>query len=470
MEETKYTLQNSPEKLPKGLPTITAHAVMVIGMIVSDMMAIVLSGLLSILMRRFFLGSLPLSAGSWLPVLVGVFVIVYAARGFYPGIGLGLVEELRLLTTTTSLVFISVGAVTYMGGVSIDFSRFTFLLTWFLSIVAVPVVRVLTRHILTRLNLWGEPVAVIGEAKAAERVARSFLENPKIGLKPVFVGRNLREYRDHCPLPKYCPRSAVVLYQKLDQLDLIRDTFRDTFERVILFSSEDEGLQLNGLRVRLFGDQVVFEATHSLLDTNAQFTKRVIDVVVSTLGLVVLSPLLLLFAIILKMDSKGPVFYRQHRIGKNGRPFDMIKFRTMHLNADDVLVSYLSEHPAAKVEWDAYQKLVNDPRVTRVGKLFRRFSIDELPQLWNVLVGEMSLVGPRPFMVNQSQIYGVKMQDYQRVRPGITGLWQISGRNKTTFERRAELDQRYVLSWSVWLDMYILIRTAWVVLIHDGAN
>ena len=457
-------------EISKRLPTHTAHSIMVGGMIASDILAMMFSGLFAFQIRRIILGSAPSDIEGWLPLLIGVFVLVYAVRGFYPGIGLGLVEELRVLTTTTSLVFLSVGAATYMGGVSLDFSRFTFLITWALSIVAIPASRVLARHILTRLNLWGEPVAVIGEPTAAKRVAKSFVLYPKTGLKPVFVGKNLKDYKENLAEPKYCPRTAVILYQHLDQLDLIRDTFRDTFERIILFSCEDEGLHLNGLRVRLFGDQVVFEATHSLLDPNAQFAKRLIDIVVSLLGLIILSPLLLLTSLIIKLGSKGSIFYLQRRIGKDGQAFNMVKFRTMHQNADVVLESYLAENPEAKTEWDTYQKLVNDPRVTRIGKFLRRFSIDELPQLWNVLIGEMSLVGPRPFMVNQYNIYGLKVEDYQRVRPGITGLWQISGRNKTTFERRAELDQRYVLSWSVWLDIYILTRTIWVVLIHDGAN
>jgi len=141
----------------------------------------------------------------------------------------------------------------------------------------------------------------------------------------------------------------------------------------------------------------------------------------------------------------------------------------MHLNADEVLRQYLAKDPALQAEWDQYQKLKNDPRITRVGRVLRRFSIDELPQLWNVFKGDMSLVGPRPIMINQIELYGRPYEHYVRVTPGITGLWQISGRNQTTFAYRAEMDVYYVMSWSIWMDIYILARTIWVVFRHQGA-
>jgi len=147
----------------------------------------------------------------------------------------------------------------------------------------------------------------------------------------------------------------------------------------------------------------------------------------------------------------------------------MFKFRTMHVNTEEVLQSCLEKDEDLKAEWEQFQKLRDDPRVTRVGRFLRRFSIDELAQVWNVLKGEMSLVGPRPIMLNQEQQYGENYEHYIRVAPGISGLWQISGRNRTSFSRRAELDMEYVMSWSVWLDIYIMIRTVWVVLRREGA-
>jgi len=176
-----------------------------------------------------------------------------------------------------------------------------------------------------------------------------------------------------------------------------------------------------------------------------------------------------LIAIAIKLDSPGTVFYRQMRLGKNGEPLTLLKFRTMHQHADKVLFAELARDPLLKDEWERYQKLKFDPRITRVGRFLRKFSLDELPQLWNIASGEMSLVGPRPIMLNQRELYGRIFEDYIQVSPGITGLWQVSGRNQTTFVRRAELDREYIQHWSLWLDIFILLKTIKVVLWQHGA-
>jgi Undecaprenyl-phosphate galactose phosphotransferase WbaP len=192
--------------------------------------------------------------------------------------------------------------------------------------------------------------------------------------------------------------------------------------------------------------------------------------VASFFGLLILAPFLGLMAVLIKIDSLGGVFFRQPRLGKDGRVFVPLKFRTMHSDADRILQEKLALDPELKKEWDRYQKLKNDPRITRMGRFLRKFSLDELPQLWNVLLGEMSLVGPRPMLVNQREIYGELFESYKQVTPGITGLWQVSGRNYTTFARRAELDDEYIQRWSLWLDIYILLKTVKVVFTREGAQ
>ena len=161
-------------------------------------------------------------------------------------------------------------------------------------------------------------------------------------------------------------------------------------------------------------------------------------------------------------------FTGRPRLGKGGRVFNVLKFRTMYANADEVLQEKLLADPVLKKEFDQYQKLKNDPRITRVGNFLRKFSLDEFPQLWNVLLGQMSVVGPRPIMLNQEKMYGKVYNDYIQVMPGMTGLWQISGRNRTTFRRRAELDNEYIQRWSLWMDIYIMLVTVKVVLFREG--
>ena len=168
-------------------------------------------------------------------------------------------------------------------------------------------------------------------------------------------------------------------------------------------------------------------------------------------------------AIAIKLTSRGPIFFGHRRFGRENRPFQMLKFRTMVVDADKILASYLETHPEERVEWQRHQKLRNDPRITEVGKWLRRYSLDELPQLLNVFAGQMSLVGPRPIMEAEILRYGHSYGVYTRVLPGITGLWQVSGRNNTTYDQRIDFDEYYVCNWSIWLDLYILIRTIRVV-------
>ncbi len=177
----------------------------------------------------------------------------------------------------------------------------------------------------------------------------------------------------------------------------------------------------------------------------------------------------LVITILIKMDSPGPVFYRQTRIGRFGRKFHIYKFRTMVQNADQVLQNHLDSSPELKSQWLATHKLKQDPRVTRLGSLLRKLSLDELPQIWNIVIGDMSLIGPRPIVDAEVEKYGKCFDLYIQVRPGLTGLWQVSGRNNTSYERRVELDEYYVRNRSLKLDLQILWKTVFVVLRKDGA-
>jgi Undecaprenyl-phosphate galactose phosphotransferase WbaP len=201
----------------------------------------------------------------------------------------------------------------------------------------------------------------------------------------------------------------------------------------------------------------------------ARLVKRVFDLcLASVLGVLVL-PLICVIAILIRLGSPGPIFYAQQRIGRYGRRFKAWKFRTMLADADAVLHRYLQRNPHLAEEWRANHKLRSDPRVTWIGWLLRSTSLDELPQLWNVMVGEMSLVGPRPIVAEEIEKYGEHYEHYVQVLPGITGLWQVSGRNNTTYEERVALDVYYVQNWSMWLDVYILACTAKVVVLCEGA-
>jgi exopolysaccharide production protein ExoY len=197
--------------------------------------------------------------------------------------------------------------------------------------------------------------------------------------------------------------------------------------------------------------------------------KRCLDISLLLLGAVIALPLIGLVALVIKLGSRGPVFFSHERIGRNGRRFKALKFRTMVANGDEVLAAHLAADEAARQEWRCNQKLKRDPRVTKMGVILRKTSLDELPQLWNVLRGEMSLVGPRPIVREEIPKYGSHFDVYIQAIPGITGLWQVSGRNGTSYRQRVALDVEYIATWSIRLDLRILLRTIAVVIFQKGA-
>ena len=197
--------------------------------------------------------------------------------------------------------------------------------------------------------------------------------------------------------------------------------------------------------------------------------KTVFDYALTSVGTVLVSPILAAIAVWIYVDSPGPVIFKHTRVGMNGKPFKCYKFRTMCVDAQEKLEELLENDPQARAEWEKEFKLKHDPRVTRSGTFLRRTSLDELPQIFNVLKGEMSLVGPRPVIDEELGRYGKFSQDYLMVRPGITGMWQVSGRSDTTYEERVMMDSWYVRNWSVWIDMVLLFRTFKTVFSRKGA-
>ncbi|WP_163583626.1 undecaprenyl-phosphate galactose phosphotransferase WbaP, partial [Klebsiella pneumoniae] len=219
----------------------------------------------------------------------------------------------------------------------------------------------------------------------------------------------------------------------------------------------------------IFSHEVmIFRVQQNLAKWSSRILKRLFDIVGSLTIIVLLSPALLFISLKVKKDG-GPAIYGHERIGKGGRSFKCLKFRSMVINSKEVLAELLEKDPAAKAEWDATFKLKNDPRVTKIGAFLRRTSLDELPQLFNVLKGEMSLVGPRPIITAELERYNEEVDYYLLSKPGMTGLWQVSGRSDVDYETRVYLDAWYVKNWSMWNDIAILFKTIGVVLKKDGA-
>ena len=210
-------------------------------------------------------------------------------------------------------------------------------------------------------------------------------------------------------------------------------------------------------------------ARHGNMKSLEMAEKRVFDALLAILVFVCALPLFVVIPLLIKLTTPGPVFYKAPRLGRNGRPFFIWKFRSMYSDADRRLESLLMIDESAREEYKVLFKIKNDPRITFLGKILRRTSLDELPQLLNVFRGEMSLVGPRPIVEAEISRYGKDYEIVSKFRPGITGLWQTSGRNDVDYNRRIALDTYYVLNWSHWLDVCIVLKTVWCVLCMKGA-
>jgi exopolysaccharide production protein ExoY len=198
------------------------------------------------------------------------------------------------------------------------------------------------------------------------------------------------------------------------------------------------------------------------------WVKRTVDLALVLPAAILLLPLFVLIAVLIKLYDGGPVFYRHRRIGMNSKPFLCVKFRTMSLNGDDLLAKHLDTSPTVALEWAQTRKLKVDPRITDVGAVLRRMSIDELPQVINVVRGEMSIVGPRPIVADEITMYGEDAEYYFRARPGLTGAWQVSGRNDVSYSQRVALDRDYVQNWNLWRDVVIMAKTVPAVVSAKG--
>jgi Undecaprenyl-phosphate galactose phosphotransferase WbaP len=216
--------------------------------------------------------------------------------------------------------------------------------------------------------------------------------------------------------------------------------------------------------------RLTLKTTYHLLDKRAELAKRAFDVAFGLLiGLATL-PFYLAIALLIRLDSPGPAVFAQERLGRAGRRFPCYKFRTMMAEgAEEALQKLLETDPTARLEYQKYHKLAHDPRITRVGSMLRKFSLDELPQIWNVLRGDLSLVGPRAYLPRELADMQSDANLILKTRPGLTGWWQVMGRHSTTFEQRLQLDIYYLSTWSLWLDIYILIKTAWIIMSGHGA-
>jgi Undecaprenyl-phosphate galactose phosphotransferase WbaP len=395
---------------------------------------------------------------------MALFIVAFSVHGLYPGVLLHPTEEIRRVFRCVSYVFFVLLCTTFLWHDAKSYSRSIVMATWALSTPAVLFARTLARQNLSRFAWWGIPAVVFGSGASALRVLNS-LKNRELGVRVIAVVSADSFYLPANGIAHYAilagPSSKAAFHR------VIQDQCMG-YRRVLLVP-DIHGICSLGISAREIAGEIGFEVPQRLFHSGAAPMKRAIDLILTLPALLVLSPFFLLIAFAIKLTSRGPVLYGHIRHGRNGKTFKALKFRTMYQNGESILMSHFEKHPGQLAFWRRDQKLKRDPRVTPVGRWLRRYSLDELPQLGNVLLGHMSLVGPRPIVSGEVLKYGRGYDLYSRVRPGITGLWQVSGRNNTTYAERIAFDEYYVRNWSIWLDSYILARTAKAVLFADGA-
>ena len=451
-------------------------------MLLSDVICLIGSMFLATLIWSNVRSDLPVDAYLKIYVPVsGLFLVIYAMTGMYPGIGVGPVEELKRLTINSSLGTLTLMGLTfYLRNVN-SWSRAVLAITWILLLISVPLMRKLTRRLAVKTDVWGIPVVIVGEGESTDRVYQSLVRNRLIGFWPVLCVK-ADSIRDVFPSPS--DQQVVWNHKDLFQgigiaiivphkapLSAVKNVLLDhthRFKRVIVMFDEARFGSIWFTPLHLV-EQLGLEVTHQLIDPMQQAIKRLLDIVLIIASLPFLIPLFGVIALAIKLDSPGPVFYAQKRIGHNGREIRMWKFRSMVINAEEVLRKHLEQNADLRVEWEQNFKLKNDMRITRVGTILRRTSLDELPQVWNVICREMSLIGPRPIVKDEIKLYKEDFEIYKQVMPGMTGMWQISGRNNLSYEERVGLDVYYVQNWSIWLDVHILLHTFLVALQGRGA-
>jgi Undecaprenyl-phosphate galactose phosphotransferase WbaP len=452
-------------------------------LVASDCIAFIFSLVLASSLRDAVVVSSRNSIGGTLLPALLITLATFTVAGLYPGICINPVEELRRCCLSLVVSLLAIWSLTFVLHVLVN-SRLVYGLAFLASATLIPVSRALVRKAFARCSWWGSQVAILGLGSSGRLLLYTLVNNPQIGLKPFaildddparYAGLESKLIRG--PLSRCLEITqqhkisyGIICMPSLGREEMLRliDLYGACFSHVLVIPNLI-GMTSLGICARELGGIVGLEVTRQLLRPSARFAKRTLDLAITLLLSPIVLALVAMAAVLIKLEGKGPVFYGNDRIGLYGRKFKTWKLRSMRLDGDEILERYLAENPAEAMDYHTSQKLKNDPRITRVGALIRKTSIDELPQFFNVLIGQMSIVGPRPMLEKQIEMYGPSFNLYKQVRPGITGLWQVSGRNHLSFSERVKLDKYVIQNWSVWLDLYILARTAGVVLTAKGA-
>lgn len=410
----------------------------------------------------------------YLPPMLAVF---YAA-GLYPGLVYPPADEVKKFGICSFFVFVGIAlSITVEDADDKWPIVVALILATPFALILLPAARELARKLFSKRKWFGVPAVIYVSGPSGDVIIERLLKRKDLGYKPcMIIDSKAFIAGEKFGIPLYPPSQETFSFIKSFGIkvailcDYDRDTtYINSYYRYTIQVPRINDISTISTNVRDFGGILGFSSTHNLTKRFSLFWKRFIDLFLLLISSPITIPVVLIVSLAIKISSPGPVFYGHKRTGRNGREFKCWKFRSMVIDADKQLEKILAENPQMRAEWEKDRKFTNDPRVTKIGKILRKTSIDEIPQFFNILTGEMSFIGPRPVTEPELKKYGNKAEFILSVQPGLSGMWQISGRSDTGYEERVTLDSYYIQNWSVWLDIWIIIKTVYVVLRGKGA-
>ena len=412
------------------------------------------------------------------------FNIVFAIYSLYPGASLAPAEEMRKVSYSSLIVHTGIVLSRFIYYLEFDTVSAAFAISFIFSPIGILTGRSVVRSFLSASGLGRIPAVIYGAGYTGCAVADRLLANKKSGYIPVLILDDDKEKGDeYRGIPiihdtgagpeivrRFNIKMAIVAMPSLTHRQLKKlITGSASAFRYNVQVPDINSINNIWMSVRDFGGILGFATSYPLNMFWNVWIKRFMDICIVLFLSILFFPLLLFVIIAIKLGSPGPLLYSHERVGKNGRHFRAYKFRSMVINADEILRELLTHDKKAREEWEQNQKLKNDPRITGIGRIIRKTSLDEVPQFINILKGEMSLIGPRPIVDSEIKKYGEDFHRIFSIKPGLTGLWQVSGRSNTNYSDRVSHDTYYLQSWSVWLDIWIICRTIGVIIRGKGA-
>ena len=424
----------------------------------------------------------------WIPIIL---LLSFAHESIYTK-RLPFWDEAQRIFKYTTITFLVIFTVVSFGDFHGSLSRLTLIMLWFCIVTLFPLGKFALKHIMYKFDFYKRKTLVLGAGSAGKTAVKEIFNQDYLGHKIVGfldddeekVGKTykinkrsikvLGQIKDFKEIAnQYAVQSAILTLPDLPAKKLAKIIIKIQKKvRELIIVPEIHGVSpLNTETFHVYDlDLMMLKVNNNVRSSFNKFIKRAFDIVVSILLLPVILPIIAILAYFIKKESPGNVFYAHNRIGKDGEVVPVLKFRSMYSDSKERLEKLLESDPKIREEWETNYKLKNDPRVTKIGKFIRESSLDELPQIFNVLKGEMSLVGPRPVVEEElKKYYKDSAEYYKMVKPGITGFWQVSGRSDTDYDFRVKVDTWYVYNWSLWLDIMVLIKTIRVVLLKEGA-